>query len=1118
MMCSKFPRWFQFGLLFLVGQLSLLTGATALKAEIKPDGTLSSESIFRDNTISGGVVRGPHLFHSFEEFDIDVNDNIYFSNPEGIENILSRVTGSNSSNIDGLLGVEGTANLFLLNPNGIIFGPNARLDIPGSFTASTAEMINFSDGSLFGVADTQLLQTLEISVPLGVQFNVNTDDNSINSAEIITEGNLTTSGDLTLSASRLNLKAPVQTGRSLTLQAANGVDSPNQYFTGENFIVEVVNELNRNSDFSARLENSEALVIRAGGNVRFVDYGGPSLNILAGGSVTVLEDITINNLDPQNTISVINGGQSNTEETQPASLDIRAGVRQDALNIPEIQGISPTRRLPNAPETPSVERASLNSAAITIGTRATNGHFLTGKIQTEGGGVFLTNQYQPDLSLVGNIEVGRIDTAQFSENGGNVVISSRGNIESTGLLSDTDLTAELNGGFINTSGRFSNTARAGDIELTAADSIILKRPSQISFRASFGDDDVVTTDASEVLFLNDFVSAETRDGQPGTITLSANNNIALDGPITFNTSTTEDQGGDINISAGENLAIINGAQLRANTSGVGNAGNITLTATNSIRLEGTRSTIPLSEGEFDETEQALSDLENLVASGAFSQVQPDASGNGGSIVVNTRLLSVLNGAQISSITNGRGHAGSISIEATDSAIFKGVGNEEVGIGRSNGSAGYSIDDSFAIQPPSGAFSSVRRTAIVDENVRNILGNVTINTADLQLKDGARLTSSTSGVGNAGSVNINADTIVMSGGGPNQTEPGAENDFSGGISILVQGEGEGGSINLDTGTLEVADGIVLATLSRGDGDAGDVNIKATGDVAFSDSFVLSELQAQGAGAGGNINIVNAETVGLDNTQFLTSSAGDGNAGDVVIDQVDALILRRGSLIQAGASDLDDGGNVDIDADFVVTVPNENNDILANAREGTGGNIDITANRIIGFQVVEQFSDALRNNSISDISASSELGTQGEVTLNNLTVDPNQGLAELPGDPSDPANQIARGCGTEAIADLSADDGPSATSNRTAGEFTITGRGGRPSSPTDMARDNSFLDDLGPSVIQSGSSIPPTAPQPIANAPTNEPLADSQHAVMTPSGEVFLVASGDWHAALSCSALR
>jgi filamentous hemagglutinin family protein len=110
------------------------------------------------------------LFHSFLEFNVNTGRGAYFTNPAGVENILSRVTGSNPSNILGTLGVSGNADLFLINPNGILFGSNARLDVRGSFVASTASGVNFADGTQFSVTNPETRPLLRVSVPIGLQF------------------------------------------------------------------------------------------------------------------------------------------------------------------------------------------------------------------------------------------------------------------------------------------------------------------------------------------------------------------------------------------------------------------------------------------------------------------------------------------------------------------------------------------------------------------------------------------------------------------------------------------------------------------------------------------------------------------------------------------------------------------------------------------------------------------------------------------------------------------------------------------------------------------------------------------------------------------------------------
>ena len=137
---------------------------------------------------------------------------MYFANPADVERIFSRVTGDLPSDIFGTLGVNGGADLYLLNPNGIVFGPNARLDVGGSFVVSTANSFAFADGSEFSAVAPET-SLLTIDVPLGVQFNTPTQGN------IDSFGQLAAGQDLTLQGQELYLEGGLSAGRDLNLQA-----------------------------------------------------------------------------------------------------------------------------------------------------------------------------------------------------------------------------------------------------------------------------------------------------------------------------------------------------------------------------------------------------------------------------------------------------------------------------------------------------------------------------------------------------------------------------------------------------------------------------------------------------------------------------------------------------------------------------------------------------------------------------------------------------------------------------------------------------------------------------------------------------------------------------------
>ncbi|NEQ99648.1 MAG: filamentous hemagglutinin N-terminal domain-containing protein, partial [Cyanothece sp. SIO2G6] len=187
----------------LVSTFLLSWTGTAI-AQIRPDDSLGEErsrltpgvNVRGDlaDLIEGGARRGDNLFHSFEDFSVQDLQRVYFANPDGIANILSRITGSSRSDILGTLGVDGAANLFLINPNGIVFGPNAVLDVDGAFLASTAEHLIFDDGSLFSAVDPDAPPLVTVNIPIGVQFGPNPP------ASIINEANLEVGGDLTLAA------------------------------------------------------------------------------------------------------------------------------------------------------------------------------------------------------------------------------------------------------------------------------------------------------------------------------------------------------------------------------------------------------------------------------------------------------------------------------------------------------------------------------------------------------------------------------------------------------------------------------------------------------------------------------------------------------------------------------------------------------------------------------------------------------------------------------------------------------------------------------------------------------------------------------------------------------
>jgi len=531
-------------------------------------------------------------------------------------------------------------------------------------------------------------------------------------------------------------------------------------------------------------------------------------------------------------------------------------------------------------------------------------------------------------------------SATFIEEIGNTEISNSGAITLTatnGNITAGDLKAA------------SFSGAGGEIRLSAAADIVL-HGSQVDASGVVGGGRDITLNSGGSISLNSsFLTSSTNGrGDAGKVTITAHDTVRFSGggaSSAVNSDGVGDAGG-IEITTGT-LSVTDGTLLRASTFGEGDAGNVRITATQSVLFTG-------------ENSQGF-------GSSAFSRVDSSGVGDAGGIEITTGTLSVTDWAQLSVSTWGEGDAGNVTIEASETINISGVssiGNSSglfVGtISRAMGEAGDII-----LSTP---ILNLREAGVINARTRNDFrgGDIEINTNRLSVTGGAQILSSSFSSGEAGTITIDAtEQATISGTDPNYNSRvasfGDSVDTSGPGSAILSSAlsgGRGGSVTLKTGQLQVSSGAEVSVSSL-EGVAGSLNLTA-------DSLNLNNgaLRAETAsGDQGNI-IIDAPTVGLGNSSAIATNA-TGNAT---------------------------GGNITISADNLVA--RDDSDISANAEDGRGGNISITT---LGL-----FLDL-----DSEITATSSRGIDGTVEI-QTQVDPAQGLVSLAETPVDPGTLISKGC--------------------------------------------------------------------------------------------------------------
>ncbi|MBN3906098.1 MAG: filamentous hemagglutinin N-terminal domain-containing protein [Nostoc sp. NMS1] len=953
----RLHRCLQFGLAGLLGWLivSGLTSKTqAQQSNIVPDNTLGSESsqvIGNLNlqgqpteVITGGATRGINLFHSFQEFNVSEERGAYFFSPSAnIQNILARVTGNNPSEILGTLGTLGSSspNLFLINPDGIVFGKNASLDVQGSFVGTTANGIQFGNQGVFSATNPQTVPLLTIN-PSVLLFN--------------------------------------------QIQANGGIINQSQAPAGTNLIGQDVTGLRIADGKSLLLVggniNIDGGSIRAyGGNVELAGLAAPGnvgLNI-AGDNLGLVIPENVERAD----VSLNNGAEVNVRGAGGGNIKIQA------RNV-NLAGQSILRAgIDTGLGTPNSKGGDININA-TGDTTLINKGFIANVVQEKAFGQAGDINITTETLTLSN--TGQINANLYGQgNAGNVNINAQGDISfrnsrpgefnGIGLKvvegaigNGANLTINTNSLEINDGSEIQGSTygkgNSGNIIINARNNISLDgndgnifsriiNDVQLTGEGNAGNIQITTgtLKATNGAFISSSISGK---GNAGNISINALDNIVFD----TNSDVSSDvlnggvgNGGNIYLKTGS-LSLTNGSEVSTNVSGQGNAGNITVEASDNVKLDG----VFIDAGKFD-----LNNKDYDSYSGLKGNLNIGGVGKAGNIQVTTGSLSVTNGAEISSFTAGVGNAGNITINARDNVTFSGFGGRQkdgstvssFGIENAIGNGGdiritasnLMLKDGGQLNASNGGqgnggniFLDVGNTITFDgiggnglssratmEAYNGNAGNIQIETGSLFFTNGGTISSShDGGKGDAGNISINArDSVKIDGVVKGVTLNSGEiiDVKSGLFSLLASGEGKGGDIEITTGSLSVTNGATIAGNSGGQGNGGNITINARDTVTLD------------GGENGLFTSIGSPTV----------SSSTGNAGNIRINARE-LFLKNGGELAAFSSGQGDGGNIFIDTRDAVIIDGTTGNNLTGVISslfggvGKGGDIQITTNSL------------------------------------------------------------------------------------------------------------------------------------------------------------------------------
>ena len=830
-------------------------------AQITLDGTLRagapSGPLTGPNFVipaSVGEVRGNNLFHSFGQFNVNTGQTAIFtatglvSLPTSIANILSRVTGGQRSFIDGLIDSRAmpNANFFLLNPSGVMFGPNASLNIGGAFHVSTANYLRFADspdgtpGGKFS-ANTSLLPTSGLTTdPVAFGF--------LNSAPV----RIAIDGGIGACAAP-PCSLQVDAGKIMSVVSGDapvvpmpGVPIPGETETGLKIA-------------GAGPSSTTTTLLAPGGRVQIV-------SVASAGEVIFSPNLDVSSVPNLGRVDLSNGARVDVSGNPGGSVVIRGGN----IVIGGASGIRVQTSGSGAAGDVGITASRLEMKESAFIESTTSGGGAGGDILVTVGTLVLTT----------GANISSISNPPFNGTGG----GPGGQVRVT--ATDSVSIDCANSGFnSNTSSNLPDGSGTGGKLSLSTPSLTLDHGGSITTSSSGrgAGGDVAVQVGSLSLSNGATLVSHTISAQGGNLTVTATDSAVISGKGSgiFSGGVSDSSAvapvGNISMNVGK-LILTGAAEIR-NGSIIGQTGALRITAEDSLVVSGGSG---ISSQAFDQPVGQISiRAPSVLIDNGFIATSTIGSGNAGPVFLDVGILTLANGGQIvsSSAGSATGAGGTVTVAATDSISISGSAPSV--------SALFAKNPIFPKDPRSGLFS----TASGDGPA----GKVNVFSPSLTLADAGKISVATgqlkdgvpTGNGRGGDINIATGQIqLLDGATISANSAGTASALAGNVTIVTNGLrmkdssittaselADGGNISITTtgSLLYLLDSKITTSVGSGLGSGGNITL---GSLAHPVEFIVlndSQIRADAfGGPGGNINIL-ADTYLTSNSVVSASSA-------------------------------------------------------------------------------------------------------------------------------------------------------------------------------------------------------------------------------------------------------